>query len=152
MKSSRIYLVLSFIMPSLAFLPDKNGLADEYVVIKKDTTAIFEMKLPEGYATRYQLIEGGAEPACTVPYPDGAVLYCADHNNIPSEAGYTMLDFVTADGAWQPDTVRNGLQPDGRCWKVVFRQGWFVGYKNVRKERAGIFDRSLQTLRVTAVK
>jgi Ca2+-binding RTX toxin-like protein len=112
---------------------------------------IYKIQVPHG-DTGVSKIYGGHGNSFGVGYSDSSFIYYTNDTYIETPNyfdNYKLAGFATPIGGLQADTVIGGQQSDGKYWKEIFHNGYYIGYKNVPKERVELFDKSLITFRRT---
>jgi len=126
------------------------GLTKERISVDKK---LFKIQVPRG-AKRIEETIGGHGLWFTVIYPDSSfIYYSSDWAFItPNNSNYKTIGFNPPPGGITSDSTIGGEQTDGRYWKEIFywteryKRGYWIGYKNVSKDRVSLFDKSLLTL------
>ena len=127
----------------------ENGLISKRVVLKGNHKYVYKIQVPFG-DTGINKIYGGHGHSFEVGYKDSSFIYYTNdmYFATPNYFGnYKLIGFVTPIGGLQSDTVLRGRQNDGKYWKEIYHNGYYVGYKNIPNEKVAIFDRSLTTFR-----
>ena len=150
-QRNRLLYVLPFSVTLLACTVIQDGMVGKRIVVNRNHKYIYKIQVPEG-DTGVSKIYGGHGHSFRVGYRDSAFIYYSNDTYVatPNDFdNYKLIGFATPIGGLQADTVIGGKQADGRYWKEVFHNGYYVGYKNVSKEKVELFDNSLATFRRT---
>ena len=129
----------------------ENGLTSKHIVMNKNHKYVYKIQVPPN-DTGISKIYGGHGHSFGVGYRDSSFIYYTNDTNVATPNyfdNYKLVNFVTPIGGLQVDTVIGGQQADGKYWKEIFQNGYYIGYKNVSKEKVELFNKSLTTFRRT---
>ena len=139
--------ILTFSFTLVACSITENGLISKRVVLNKKNKYVYKIKVPNG-DTGINKIYGGHGHSFEVGYRDSSFIYYTNDMYFATPNyfdNYKLIGFVIPVGDLQSDTVLQGQQKDGKYWKEIFHNGYYIGYKNIPKERVELFDKSLTT-------
>jgi hypothetical protein len=152
MRPSKKSSVLLF-LPSLATLVacsvTDNGLTKKRIVINRNHKYVYKIGAPTG-DTGIVKTYGGHGHGFEVRYRDSSFVYYTNDMYFATPNyfdNYKSINFTTPVGGLQVDTILQGEQKDGKYWKEIFHNGYYIGYKNVPKEKVELFDNSLTTFK-----
>ena len=140
-----IFATLTFLAFSCSVT--NSGLTKKRIVIKRNHTYVYKITVPKG-DTRVSKILGGHGNSFSIQYIDNSMIYFTDDMNYATPNyfdNYKTIGFKTPVGGLQTDTSISGLQTNGRYWKEIFHGGYYLGYKNVSKDKLELFNKSIQT-------
>ena len=129
----------------------ESNLTSKRIVFNGNHRYTYRIKVPKG-DTGVSKIYGGHGHSFGVGYKDGSFIYYTNDTYVATPNyfdNYKSVGFASPIGGLQVDTVIGGQQADGKYWKEIFANGYFIGYKNVSKEKVHLFDKSLMTFRRT---
>ena len=127
----------------------ESGLTKKRVRAGNNHRHFHKIQVPHG-DTGVTIISGGHGYSFGFGYRDSSFIYFNNDTYVATPNGfdnYKLIGFMTPIGGLQSDTTIGGEQPDGRYWKEIFYNGYYIGYKNVPKERLELFNKSLSTFR-----
>lgn len=145
--NKRILGLLTLHILFLSCSVTESGLTRKRIVMGNNNSYAFRIQVPKG-DTGISKIYGGHGYSFGIGYNDSSFIYYTNDTYVATPNyfdNYKLIGFVTPIGGLQSDTVIGGQQSDGRYWKEVFHKGYYIGYKNVPKERVELFNKSLTT-------
>lgn len=143
-KAGKIVLA-STIFFLFAFIGIKTRLTTEKIVFGK---LIFKINVPPGFK-KIGKSWGGHGLTFSIVYSDTSSLYYTDDHFFvtPNAANYRSTGFTPLPGGLTSDSTMGGRSANGKYWKEIYRNGYWLGYKNVTEERKSLFDLALTTVR-----
>lgn len=159
MKILKYLLLLIFCMPLFGYGQNKSeGLFRKKIAYEKPKRLFAKRKflifnIPKNHQNILQTMSNHGFTA-SIYYPDSSTIYYWDDKGMmpPNKNNYETISFEPPPGWNMGDTVVFGLQTNGKYWKEVFvGQNWidksftpyWIGYKNVPKEKVMLFDKVL---------
>jgi|GEM_PF-3194016 len=149
-KRKSIFILL---MTFLWFSCSKKitGLTQERIRIDK---TVFKIQAPKGDKKIGTTI-GGHGLWFTIIYPDSSFIYYTSDWAVmtPNKNNYQTIDFNPPPGGITSDSTISGQQLDKKFWKEKFtwiesyKNGYWIGYKNVPQDKVSLFDKSILTLK-----
>jgi len=119
------------------------------ITMNKSHKYIYKIEVPVD-DTGVSKIYGGHGHSFGIGYRDGSFIYYSSDILVATPnyfENYKSIGFAIPIGGLQADTIIGGQQPDGKYWKEIFHNGYYIGYKNVPRERMDLFNKSLMTFR-----
>jgi hypothetical protein len=144
-----VLIILTFSLILIACSVAEDGLTTRRVVINTDHKYVYKIQVPQDDTGVLKTFAGHGH-SFGVGYRDSSFIYYIDDSHLATlnySGNDTLVGFTTPIGGLQTDTVIGEQQVNGRYWKEVFHNGYYIGYKNVPKERLEAFDKSLRTFR-----
>ncbi len=145
----RPLLFIIFTLTLSACSITKTGLTRKRIVMNENYKHIYSIAAPAG-DTGISKIYGGHGQGFSINYIDGSFIYYTDDMYVATPNyfdNYKFINYTTPVGGPQSDTTIGGQQKDGKYWKETFHKNYYIGYKNVSKNKISLFDNSLKTFK-----
>jgi len=127
----------------------EESLKGKRIVINRNHKYVYKIGVPLG-DTGVLKIYGGHGHTFAIGYIDSSFIYYSNDRYVGTPNyfdNYKLIGFSTPIGGLQTDTIIGGKQSDGKYWKEIYHDGYYIGYKNVAKKKMQLFDKSLTTFR-----
>ena len=142
-----LLFILTFCLSAISCLAAEDGLTNRRVVIDGSHKYVYEIQVPKD-DTGVLKIYGGHGNSFGLGYRDSSFIYYindADVSTTNSSGNDEPGEYSIPGGGLETAKVISEQQVNGRYWKEVFHNGYYIGYRNVPKEKLDAFNKSLRT-------
>jgi hypothetical protein len=151
----KLFLIILLTIPLSSFYCFERGLVTEKIVFKKKQIGKkteFTIDVPdlENANRTIILTLGGHGYGFHIVYSNSSEIYYTNDWAVMT-SNYENYKTINWEGFSRfnsvQDTVINGIQTNGLCWKEIKKGSDYIGYLNISETNKYLFDQSLLTLK-----